>query len=34
MTEPIKVAVVGVGLIGEQHAEEWNRDPRTRVTLA
>lgn len=33
MTEPIKVAVVGVGLIGEQHAEEWNRDPRTRVTL-
>jgi len=33
MSEPIKVAVVGVGLIGEQHAEEWNRDPRTTVSL-
>ena len=31
--ERLKVAVVGVGLIGEQHAEAWASHPRTRVAL-
>jgi predicted dehydrogenase len=29
----LKIAVVGVGLIGEQHVAAWNADPRARVTL-
>lgn len=33
MAEQRKVAVVGVGLIGEQHAEVWNGQPHCRVTL-
>jgi predicted dehydrogenase len=33
VAEQRKVAVVGVGLIGEQHAEVWNGHPRSRVTL-
>lgn len=33
MAEQRKVAVVGVGLIGEQHAEVWNGHPRSVVTL-
>jgi predicted dehydrogenase len=33
VAEKRKVAVVGVGLIGAQHAEAWHGHPRTQVTL-
>jgi predicted dehydrogenase len=33
VAERRKVAVVGVGLIGEQHAMAWHNDPRTTVSL-
>ena len=33
MADRVRAAVVGVGLIGEQHVEAWRANPRAEVTL-
>ena len=33
MVDRVRAAVVGVGLIGEQHVEAWRSNPRAEVTL-